>query len=63
MKKQKSVCLILDPNKSLNKVNTMNMLAETCKVLHADPEIGTLSIHILGPDGKKAKHMFDFKLK
>lgn len=65
MKRDKSICLIFDPAKSLDKVNLMNTLAQACQVLHSDPEIGRLSVHVLGAGrgGKTAKHMFDFKIK
>lgn len=65
MAKKRSINLQFDPKKPIDRVNTMNALAEVCRILHTDPDVGTLSIQILGAgkDGLKAKHTFEFKIK
>ena len=54
--KKKTITLMFDPKKKLQKVSFMNTLASVVQIMHTDPEVGYLDIQIY--DKAKLKESF-----
>ena len=59
--KKKTINLIFDPTKKLDRLVFMNSMASVVQILHTDPEVNVIQIQIAM--GGKVKKYYDVKLK